>query len=135
MRVGWLPPANHTRLCCHEFQMRLVTQPLWLSDGKLTFVDATGVRAAGFARDDRRRTLLMQLLRYRWMLPPAVETRWARYWRCVIGVKSEPLFWSNGRTLDRRHRWCANRIARPVECKTKRLAERGEGTFGGVGFR
>ena len=73
MRVGWLPPANHTRLCCHEFQMHPVPQPFWLSDDELAFVDATGVWA-GFAGDERRCTLPTQLFRYRWMLSPAVES-------------------------------------------------------------
>ena len=73
MRITWLPLANHTRLCCHELQMCLVTQPLWCGDDKLAFVDATGVRI-GFAGDERGCTLLTQLFCYRGMLPPAVET-------------------------------------------------------------
>ena len=91
MRITRLPLTNHTRFCCHELQMRLVTQPFWLGDDQLAFVDATGVRT-GFTGDEWRCTLPTQLFRYRWMLPPAVKARWTRYWRCVIGMKSEPLF-------------------------------------------
>ena len=39
MRIAWLPAADQARLRGDKLQMRLVTQPLRLSDGELALVD------------------------------------------------------------------------------------------------
>ena len=42
MWIAWLTLADHARLRCHEFQMRLVTQTLWFGQDELAFIDASG---------------------------------------------------------------------------------------------
>ena len=37
--IGRLSSADQTRLCCHKFQVRLVTQSFRFADRELAFVD------------------------------------------------------------------------------------------------
>ena len=39
MRIGWLSPADQTRLGSHEFQVCLVSQSFGFGDRELAFVD------------------------------------------------------------------------------------------------
>ena len=68
------------------------------------------------------------------MLPAAVVTRRARNGRCVVGMKSDPMFRTGDAGFNRRHWRGGDWVARPIKRKSERFAERGECTLGGVGF-
>src|SRR5215831_1755369 len=103
VRIGGLSPAHQTRLRRHEFQVRLVAQPLGFGDGEFALVDFESrcqgrrhclvFRCAGLitAKEIGRRAL---------MSPPVVVRR-PRNRRCVVGMESDTKRWSRGGRLQR----------------------------------
>src|SRR4029450_2800101 len=93
MRVAWLSSADQARLRCGKLEMRFVTQPFGLGEGKLGFVNRA---RSGVGRWTQRGLfsvgrIFSELVCHRGILATAVVTR--RPWNrcCIIGMKATAL--------------------------------------------